>query len=90
MKKSLKVLMAAIISVSMLAGCNSGGKTSDVASGSSNQSAASSAAKGLSETGVLNLAWESSVGTDSIFECPWADMQSLYPRWYLTHLLRST
>ena len=31
----------------------------------------------FSETGTLYLDWGSSVGTDSVIECPWADPQSL-------------
>jgi len=31
------------------------------------------------ETDALNLLWWSTIGTDSMFECPYTDIQSLYP-----------
>ena len=42
----------------------------------------------LNETGTLRLAWTSGIGTDSLFECPWQDSQSLYHEMVFETLLK--
>jgi len=89
LKKYFSIAVIALLAVSILAGCSgkSGNQSTPAPSASSNSPSASSDSKGETsggdidpnETGILNLDWQSSVGTDSVFENPWADMQSLYP-----------
>ena len=83
MKKHFTFMIIICMVITALVGCatdaeqtlespSEAGETAETASAAPSESEAD-----FSETGTLNLDWGSSVGTDSVFECPWADSQSL-------------
>lgn len=85
MKRNLTFLVMLILILAMLAGCARtatppASETTAAASSSAPESSApaSSQASDFNESSALNLAWTSIVGTDSVLECPWADLLSLY------------
>lgn len=91
MKKYLVFLIALSMIVTVLAGCaGSSGKpaASDSSSATTSAAASSESAVDFSETGTLNLDWFAGIGTDSVFECPWADWQSLYPNMVFSSLVK--
>lgn len=75
MKKHVVVLVVLSMLVSVLGGCKS--TLTPAVSQSSSTSEAST--DDFSETSTLNLDWGAGIGTDSVFECPWQDVQSFYP-----------
>lgn len=65
MKRNIAWILAAVMVVSALAGCNT---TTPVSSGTS--SSVSSSAEDFSETETLNLVWPADTGTE-LLPCPW-------------------
>ncbi len=59
------------------------------ASGNKDSGKAAGAAVDYNETGILKLDWHSSIGTDSLFECPWVSEGSLYPAMLFDTLLQN-
>lgn len=90
MKKTLALLLIVCMLVSVFAGCSKKQNDSGSAADNATESTASkeTEAEDLSETGTLNLVWVSSGGTDSILECPWRDIQSLYAEMVFDALIR--
>jgi peptide/nickel transport system substrate-binding protein len=78
MKRKIAILVALAMMITIFGGCVT---PTQIPSGSqsSTGSESSSEAEDFSETGTLNLDWFAGTGTDSVFECPWQDMGSLYP-----------
>lgn len=83
MKKTLVLLLVVCMTVSVLAGCSSNKTNTNEAAKDTKKSA-----EDYSETGTMNLAWSAQGGTDSLFESPWLDNQSLYPEMVFDTLVK--
>lgn len=75
MKKFLCLALSLLMLVGLLAGC---GKTGDDGTGGNG---------GGDYSDYLRLMWKAQIGTDSIFESPWRDLQCLYPYMVFDSLL---
>ena len=58
-------------------------------SDSDNAADTAAAAVDYNETGILRLDWGSSIGTDSLLECPWVGAGSLYPAMVFDTLIQN-
>jgi len=92
MKRFVGFLVALTMLVTVVGGCTSSSEqtTASQSSADSTSAAASvtDAAVDYSETGTLNLEWSAGIGTDSVFESPWSDLQSLYPAMVFDSLIK--
>lgn len=84
MKKSFVLLIVMMLMVSMVVGCAQKTAPEEVTEPNATEApveetAAPEETVDFSETGTLNLDWFAGIGTDSVFECPWADKQNMYP-----------
>jgi len=91
MKKILVLIAVAIMTLSLCAGCgNNTSPPADTEPGATTEtpSGTTTEAEDLNETSVLNMAWTSSIGTDSVFQCPWFGKMSMYPYFVFDRLIQ--
>ncbi len=92
MKKMIALFLSACLVVLALAGCQPASSSDPGPTGQQTSTGSTSSdstkTEDLSETGTLNLVWVQGRGTDSLFENPWTDMQSLYPYMVFDALVR--
>ena len=91
MKKTIAMLMVALMAVGVLAGCAATAPTQPAATEApaeaTTEATATPVVEDLSETGTLKLAWVAGIGTNSIFECPYTDIKCLYPNMLFSTLV---
>ena len=68
MKKVLAFMLILCLALGVFAGC-----------GGQNQETTDNGGEQAAEDNVLRLMWDAQMGTDTIFESPWRDLQCLYP-----------
>ena len=93
MKKSIAMLLVAMMALGVLAGCTATAPaqtaSTEAPAEATAEATAAPAAEDLSETGTLKLAWVAGIGTNSIFECPYTDIKCLYPNMLFSTLVKA-
>ncbi len=79
MKKLIASLLLVCLLTAVFTGCQSTPPANSTPTPTDSSTPVATPAEDLSETGTLNLVWFQGRGTDSLFENPWTDTQSLYP-----------